>query len=403
MRDEDKTKEQLIDELAELRQIKNITEHRRLEEALRESEIRFSSVVRSAIDAIIIADSEGNIILWNRGAQTIFGYAEEEVRGKPLTILMPERYRDAHLKGLERVRRTGKSSYIGKISELHGLRKDGSEFPLELSRTTWKVGERVFYGGIIRDITERKRAEEALRASEMKYRGIFESAVVGIFQISIEGSILAANPALARMLGYESPEELTASVTDFRQLFIEPGRRLQLFHSLRKSDTVTDFEAQFLRKDGDKIWVLMNAHSLRDPGGKITGLQGMWMDITNRKRAEKNFQELIECIPDAIIAVDSDFNILLVNARTEKIFGYTRKELLGRPYDVLIPERFRDAHAKYCRDYFAMPAMKIMALHLGALAKRKDGSEFPVEINMGPLETEEGIIVVTDVHEITRK
>lgn len=81
---------------------------------------------------------------------------------------MPERYRVAHLDGLERVRRTGKSDYIGKISKMHGLRKDGSEFPLELSRAAWKVGDKTFYGGIIRDITERKRAEEALRASEMK-------------------------------------------------------------------------------------------------------------------------------------------------------------------------------------------------------------------------------------------
>src|SRR5574337_359380 len=101
-----------MNELAELR------------ETLRESEIRFRSVVQSAIDAIILADSDGNIISWNKGAQTIFGYEEEEVLGKPLTILMPERYREAHLRGLERVRRTGKSNYIGKISELHGLRKE---------------------------------------------------------------------------------------------------------------------------------------------------------------------------------------------------------------------------------------------------------------------------------------
>ncbi len=380
-----------MNELAELR------------ETLRESEMRFRSVVQSAIDAIILADSDGNIISWNKGAQTIFGYEEEEVMGKPLTILMPERYRDAHLKGLERVRRTGKSNYIGKISELHGLRKDGSEFPLELSRATWKVGDKAFYGGIIRDITERKQAEEKLRESEMKYRGIFQNAVVGIFQISFEGHILAANPSLARMLGYGSPEELMSDVTDFRKVFIEPGYRLQLLRTIRTKGVITDFEAQVSRKDGSKIWVLMNATARRDSSGKVTSLQGMWMDISDSKRAERNFQGLIESLPDAIIAIDRDFNILLVNAQTEKIFGYTRKELLGKPYEILLPERFKETHPKYCADYFLQPIIKTMALHLGAMAKRKDGSEFQVEINMSPFETEEGIVIVTDIHETVQK
>ncbi len=381
--------------------IRDITEHKQMEEILKESEMRFRSVVQSAIDAIILADGDGNIISWNRGAQTIFGYEEEEVLGKSLTILMPERYRAAHLKGLERVRSTGKSSYLGKISELQGLKKDGSEFPLELSRTAWKAGNKIFYGGIIRDITQRKRSEEALRASEMKYRGIFENSVAGIFQISLDGRILAVNQSLARMLGYGSPAELTDKVPDFRKLFIEPGRRLQLLHTIRSDGIVTDFEAQFRRKDDSKIWVLMNAHALHDSGGRVVGLQGMWMDLTHRKRAEKNFQGLIECIPDAIIAIDTDYRILFVNTRTEKIFGYAGKELPGKPYDILIPERFKESHTKYCADYFASPTRKTMALHLAALAKRKDGSEFQVEINMSPLEIEEGIIVVIDIHEIT--
>ncbi len=386
-----------------LSMVRDITDHKQMETTLRESEMRFRSVVQSAIDAIILANSDGNIISWNRGAQTIFGYEEKEVLGKSLTILMPERYKDAHLRGLERVRSTGESSYLGKISELQGLRKDGSKFPLELSRAAWKAGDKIFYGGIIRDITERKRSEEALRASEMKYRGIFENSVVGIFQISLEGRILAANSSLAQMLGYGSPADLIDKVTDFRKFFIEPGRRLQLFHMIRSDGVVTDFEAQFSRKDGSKIWVLMNAHALRDPGGRVMGLQGMWMDITHRKRAEKNFQGLIECIPDAIIAIDSNYQILLVNARSEKLFGYTRKDLLGKSYDILIPERFRESHVKYCTDYFAHPFIKSMAIHIGAMAKRKDGSEFQVEINMGPLETEEGIIIVIDIHETVRK
>jgi len=174
-------------------------------------------------------------------------------------------------------------------------------------------------------------------------------------------------------------------------------------HKIREEKIVTEFEVQVSCRDGSSIWVLMNSHALHDSSGKVIGLQGMWMDITNRKRTEKNFQGLIESIPDAIIAIDSDFNILLANARTEKIFGYTRKELVGKPYDILIPERFRETHTKYCADYFAKPTRKIMALHLETQAKRKDGNEFPVEINMSPLETEGGIVIVAVIHEIIQK
>jgi PAS domain S-box-containing protein len=142
---------------------RDITERKRSEEALRESEIRFRSVTQSAADAIISADSADNIISWNKGAQIVFGYTEEEAVGKPLIILIPERYRNAHQRGLKRVNSTGETRIIGKTVELSGLRKNGIEFPLELSLSTWKIGERRFYTAIIRDITERKHAEETLK------------------------------------------------------------------------------------------------------------------------------------------------------------------------------------------------------------------------------------------------
>ena len=139
---------------------KDKPEQPRPEDYLLESERRFHSVVQTAKDAIILADASGNIIAWNRAAQTIFGYREEEVMGQPLTMVMPERYRDAHRKGMARLQAGGEAHVIGTTVELHGLRKDGSEFPLELSIGTWQATDGPFYSGIIRDITERKRAEE---------------------------------------------------------------------------------------------------------------------------------------------------------------------------------------------------------------------------------------------------
>ena len=149
-------------------QLGRVVERKRVEEALRESELRLRSVAQSANDAIISADSRGRIISWNRGAQVMFGFGEDEASGKPLTLLIPERYRAAHELGIARMRATAEPRIIGKTVEVHGLRRDGSEFPLELSLATWKIAEETFYSGIIRDITERKVAEETLRAFAAK-------------------------------------------------------------------------------------------------------------------------------------------------------------------------------------------------------------------------------------------
>ncbi len=142
---------------------RDITERKKAEEALRQSEMVFRSIAQSANDAIISADGVGNIVFWNKGAETIFGYAEKEVIGKPLSFLMPDRYRKAHKRGLSRFYKTGEAHVIGKTVELHALRKDGVEFPMELSLATWQAEEGVFFSGIIRDITERKRAQEQLK------------------------------------------------------------------------------------------------------------------------------------------------------------------------------------------------------------------------------------------------
>jgi PAS domain S-box-containing protein len=129
---------------------------------LRELEKKFHAVAHSANDAIISSDSLGNTVFWNYAAQKMFGYTPEEIIGQPLTVLMPERYRGPHEERMKLHTSTGESKVLGQTVELTGLRKDGSEFPLELSLAMWKAGQEVFYTGIIRDISKRKAAQEAL-------------------------------------------------------------------------------------------------------------------------------------------------------------------------------------------------------------------------------------------------
>lgn len=167
MRDERKTKRQLIAELAEMRQKvalleKSAPDHFMTEAALREGEEKFRNIAETAVDAIVLANGEGKIIFWNKSAQKIFGYSEEEILGKHLTVLMPEKYREDHLRGMNRMTSTGESKYFGRITEMQGLMKDGNVFPIELSVSMWKTGEGMFFSGIIRDITKRKKLESDL-------------------------------------------------------------------------------------------------------------------------------------------------------------------------------------------------------------------------------------------------
>lgn len=144
---------------------RDVTEKQRAEENLRESEMRFRSLIHSSPNAIIITDSRGNILTWNQGAQAAFGYDETEMVGQPLTRIMPERYREAHILGIEKFLALGEARLVGKTAEFQGLRKDRTEFPLEITLSAWTAGGATFFGGIIRDISERKRVEELRRSN----------------------------------------------------------------------------------------------------------------------------------------------------------------------------------------------------------------------------------------------
>ncbi|MBF0425965.1 MAG: PAS domain S-box protein [Magnetococcales bacterium] len=139
----------------------DVTGRIRAERALRASEERFRSLAQSAKDAIISSDEEGKVLFWNTGARDIFGFSEEEILGKDLTAIMPPRFRDAHTSGMRRVKETGRFSTSDNILELVGLRKNGSEFPLEISMASWFSGERRYFSAIIRDISERRLLEQA--------------------------------------------------------------------------------------------------------------------------------------------------------------------------------------------------------------------------------------------------
>jgi len=185
---------------------------KRAGEGLREREAHFRAVAESAPNAFVGTDSGGRIISWNEAAQQMFQYTAEEILSQPLTMIMPERYREACRKGMERYQGTGVRHVIGKVVELHGLRKDGGEFPVEISLSSWETNRGEVYHGIIRDITERKRLEQELALREGSLNSFFTSAPAGLAIVNTELRFLQVNDTLAQMHGLAAQEHLGKTV-----------------------------------------------------------------------------------------------------------------------------------------------------------------------------------------------
>lgn len=170
---------------------------------------------------------------------------------------------------------------------------------------------------------------EALRRAEEKYRGIFDNAVVGIFQSTPNGQFVSVNSAMARMLAYESPTELIATIDNVaEQLYVVPSRWAELVNLLEQDGTVSDFEIEMYRKDGGRIWASLNGRAIRDAAGKVVLFEGVVEDITERKQAEEaleaerqRLQTLVETAPIGGFLVNASGNVLLINPEAQRILG----------------------------------------------------------------------------------
>ena len=264
--------------IATLSSGEDITERRRAEEAYR-------SLVDHSLQGLVIFQ-DGKAIFANQAMAEITGYAIDE-----MLAMSAEQVRDfTHPEDREIVWQNYRRRLAGEPApehyEMRGIRKDGSVCWLDIhaSRIDYR-GEPAVQAAYI-DITEHKRAEEALRLSEERYRGIFENAVLGIYQTTPEGEILAANPVLVRVLGYDTFEELASR--NLEQEGFEPEHPRSLFKDRIEADgQVTGLESAWKRRDGSTLWVRENARAVRDEAGKTLFYEGTVEDITKRKRAEE--------------------------------------------------------------------------------------------------------------------
>jgi PAS domain S-box-containing protein len=300
-------------------------------EALEHSEERTRSIVETAGDAIISVDSQGQIIFWNKSAELIFGYSLDEVVGRPLTFIMPERFGEAHQEAMHRVVSTGKSNIIGRTVEMAGLRRDGSEFPIELSLATWGTREGIFFTGIIRDVTERKKAkdalqksrdvleirvqertaelaksnqalqfeieerkqvEEALRQSEMKYRIVADNTYDWEWWLGPEGRFAHVSPSCKGITGYDPEEFLKDPDLIFRIIYPE-DKPIFMNHQNEVDNKQTGGEVEFriVRPDGSHRWIFHACQPVFDDHGNFLGHRGSNRDTTERKLAQEALQQ----------------------------------------------------------------------------------------------------------------
>ncbi|SKB14430.1 putative Histidine kinase [Planktothrix sp. PCC 11201] len=309
-------------------------------ESLEKSQARFAGILEIANDAIISVDSTQHITLFNQGAEKIFGYKLEEVLGQPLSLLLPEQFRNAHHQHIQKfAQSSGKARRMGERGEIWGRRRNGTQFLAEASISRLEIGDETLFTVILRDISDRKQIETALRNSEEQFRHAFQDASIGMGILSMDGHWLKVNPALCQIVGYSPEELLTLTFEDItypEDLEVDLNNRHQLL-----AGTLSTYqrEKRYIHKQGHIVWILLNGSVVQDQQGNPLHIIAQIQDITARKEAQKTLELqsiIMNNMAGGVCLVKvPDLIIVYTNPKFDAMFGYAEGELSGQPVGVI--------------------------------------------------------------------
>ena len=354
----------------------------RAELSLSASEEQFRQVVHAAPDGIVLADDDGKILSWNTAAERLFGYTEGEIRGQAVSSIIPPRYRENHQRGLEHAKVTGVSPLTGKTIELSGLRKDGSEFPIEVSLSTWRFGGQMYSCGIVRDITLRKQAEAKLLQQQIEQQVLLDLIPAMVWYKDTHNRIVRANRHAAESIN-KTVSEVEGQST--RDLYPDEAEQyyqddLQVLASGMPKLGIVEL---YQMASGEKRWVQTDKVPYRDGQGNVSGVLVFAQDITQRKQGEAALQEserqyrlLMEEASDGIVVLDLDGYFRMANSKACEMLGYTREELLQlhmKDTYVCAEQALAQQHLEHVRSH--------KSLRFNRSLRRKDGTMVAVDIS----------------------